>query len=349
MKRNKYCIIQLLTVGFVVLFCSCSSKSNESLPKPEIKAGIANVSGIIKGILWSELEEKQPLELLYPKPVTNEIGHYRTTINEDGSFLFDEVPVQYNTIGYMRTYIYEGFVELIPGEDTKLEIVWRDDETGNLKINFDSRLGLTSNDLLCWASVVGEMAGQFSPKTLAHTGKPGQFAKSAINAMEKKLKIAKNDTVISEKAKNLASNEFKLTALKELLLDYETSDKSYYSFLSYFNLNNPQYLYNGTYPRVLQSILSNETLNIPPINDTPIDIWMQEVKNTMAGFIGSDEGLFYDMLAANAYARQFNNELKPLSDKQKENIEAYFENGEIAKILLQRNEELYSDIKCHND
>jgi len=38
------------------------------------------------------------------------------------------------------------------------------------------------------------------------------------------------------------------------------------------------------------------------------------------------------------YARQFINELQPLSDKQKENIRSYFKNGEVAKILFRKNE-----------
>jgi thiol-disulfide isomerase/thioredoxin len=91
---------------------------------------------------------------------------------------------------------------------------------------------------------------------------------------------------------------------------------------------------------VLQSIISNPTLNIPIIKDTPIQEWMKGVKATMTDLIGTDTGLFYDMMAANAYARQFNKELKPLSDKQKENIRGYFKNEEITKILLKRNEEV---------
>jgi len=60
----------------------------------------------------------------------------------------------------------------------------------------------------------------------------------------------------------------------------------------------------------------------------------------MVELIGSDTGLFYDLLTANAYARQFNNELRPLSDQQKENIRSYFKNEEITKILLKKNEEV---------
>jgi thiol-disulfide isomerase/thioredoxin len=105
-------------------------------------------------------------------------------------------------------------------------------------------------------------------------------------------------------------------------------------------LNDPQYLYNDSYPGVLQTILSNKTLNIPAIKDTPVNDWLKGVKTIMADLIGSDTGLFYDMLAANAYARQFNYELKPLSDKQIENIRSYFKNDEITKILLKKNEEV---------
>jgi len=105
-------------------------------------------------------------------------------------------------------------------------------------------------------------------------------------------------------------------------------------------LNDPQYLYNGTYSEVLQTLLSNKSLNIPAINDMPVENWIKEVKTIMTDLIGSGTGMFYDLLAANAYARQFNNEVKPLSDKQKENIKSYFKNEEVTKILLKKNDEI---------
>jgi hypothetical protein len=85
---------------------------------------------------------------------------------------------------------------------------------------------------------------------------------------------------------------------------------------------------------VLQTILSNKTLNISVIKNTPIQDWQKQVKTIMTDLIGSDTGIFYELLAVNAYAKQFINELKPLSEKQKENIRGYFKNEEIAKILL---------------
>src|SRR5690606_4696469 len=53
-----------------------------------------------------------------------------------------------------------------------------------------------------------------------------------------------------------------------------------------------------------------------------------------------DEGPYYDILAANAYARQLNEEVRPLSEKQKEHIAHYWKNGEIAKILLRKNKQV---------
>lgn len=192
-----------------------------------------------------------------------------------------------------------------------------------------------------------------------------EFIHYELGNLEHKLTIATNDSTLSKFAKNYISNEYKLIFLNEGLFNYKENmlrdyrnnrrlkpndgpdnftpqepNKSYYSFLKYFNLNNPQYLYNGSLMEVLQTILSNETLNIPPINDTPVQDWLKGVKTTMAELIGSDSGLFYDLLAANAYSRQFNTKLKPLSDKQKENIKSYFKNDEITKILLEKNEEV---------
>jgi thiol-disulfide isomerase/thioredoxin len=83
-------------------------------------------------------------------------------------------------------------------------------------------------------------------------------------------------------------------------------------------------------------------LNIPPIEDTPINQWMKKVTNSLSKLVGFKEGLFYNLLASNSYARQFENELRPLSDKQIENIKSYFkgEKEEIAKILLKKNDEI---------
>ena len=64
------------------------------------------------------------------------------------------------------------------------------------------------------------------------------------------------------------------------------------------------------------------------------------MKSILADVLGFDNGQYYDILVANAYALQLNEELKPLTEKQKENIKKYWKNGEIAKILFRKNQQV---------
>lgn len=116
-------------------------------------------------------------------------------------------------------------------------------------------------------------------------------------------------------------------------------DISYYKFLKEFNLNNPQCLYNSSYQEVFYNLLNDKTLAIPRIGETPIDEWLVGVKATMSDLVGFNSGQFYDLMVSNSYARQFNDNRLPLSDKQIANIKSYFKGNEIEKILLRRNEE----------
>jgi thiol-disulfide isomerase/thioredoxin len=116
-------------------------------------------------------------------------------------------------------------------------------------------------------------------------------------------------------------------------------DKAYYEFLKTLNLNNSDYLYASEYTNLLRLILSNKTLNIPPINDIPITEWLVDVKLILADLIGFDSGVFYDLLAAKAYVIQLDEKTQPLSEKQKQNIKNYFKNKSFVEILLKKNEE----------
>ncbi|OPZ96629.1 MAG: thiol-disulfide oxidoreductase [Bacteroidetes bacterium ADurb.Bin416] len=181
--------------------------------------------------------------------------------------------------------------------------------------------------------------------------------------MERKLAITYTDSLLSPMGKQYLANEFKLFFVHFRMFDYKfmmrldysrfnekdtllngfsikNPDRSYYGFLKRYDLNNPLYLYNESYATLLQTILSNDTLNIPPINDSPIEEWLDEVKPIMADLVGFKTGLFYDMLAANAYAKQFNEKQQPLSDKQQENIKRFYKNKGISDVLLRKNEEI---------
>ena len=354
--------ISLICICFLSI--SCANKMKDHLPDPKIQAGTAKVSGKVLNFNPENGKESPVLTMYVPNPITAEPGKFETHLSEDGSFQF-EIPIECNiTLGCIVSGIYNGgvMVSLVSGGETKLEIIF--DEAGNIKANSSDRSELTSDDMINSVTVLSKIINYHSsePPTL-YSMNLENFVHFEFGNLERRLTIAANDSTLSKNAKNYIANEFKLIFLNTALFGYkenmlrdfrnnkrikpnegpdnftpEEPNKSYYAFLKYFNLNDPQYLYNGTYMEVLQTILSNETLNIPKIIDTPIQDWLKKVKTTMAELIGSDTGLFYDLLAANAYSRQFNNELKPLSDQQKKNIKSYFKNEEITKILLRKNE-----------
>jgi thiol-disulfide isomerase/thioredoxin len=176
------------------------------------------------------------------------------------------------------------------------------------------------------------------------------YTQDVINKTKQIDEYLKTGTILSENAKQFLSNNLKLFYLNNSLLDLDPTgkfpnildklEKSFYSCLSYFDLNNPQYLYCDYYYFVLQSILDNQILNIPRIGDTSVQDWMKEVKAIMADLIGSNTGLFYDLLAASAYSKQFIDETKPLSETQIKNIKSYFKNKSFVDILLTENEKI---------
>ncbi|PXV68890.1 thiol-disulfide isomerase/thioredoxin [Dysgonomonas alginatilytica] len=349
-------------MGICIAFLSCTSTNKDQFPEPKIMMATAKVTGVVRNFQLKEGEEKPVLKLYVPAPITAEVGTFETYLTEDGSFSF-EVPIECNMIiGTITSEIFDQslIIGLASDKETKLVITKKDDN--NIDVTILSRIGLTSNDVLNSGDVMEQMMSPGSTYSSFYKMTPKDFASVAIKNMEERLNITVTDSTLSKGAKNFITNEFKLAYLVGCLLDYtgymslnyqnfkteeepeeftpQEPDRSYYAFLKYFDLNNPQYLYNATYSRVLKAILSNETLNIPLINDTPIDEWLKGVKTTMADLIGSDNGLFYDRLTAGAYISQFDNELKPLSDKQIENIRNYFKNKEITKILLKKNEEV---------
>ncbi len=356
----------ILLIGISLVLLSCSKDRNDRLPDPVIKAGIAKVEGRLTNFHLNKGEERPTLLLGIQNPVTAEFGIFKTQPGEDGSFHF-EVPVECNiNIGFVGVppefEDNTSAVGLIPGETTKIEIT--KNKPDDLKVTMVSSLGLASGDLPYLYKMYNKFFENHYPPQPWYNMTPEDFSHLAITKlMVERMKRSINDSVLSEKAKIFLMDACKLMFLKGPLLTYrdymslnyrntkpkgerdnftpQEPKKSYYTFLKEFNLNNPQYLYNGaSYAEVLQTILSNETFNIQAIKEIPTEDWLKEVKKNIADLIGSDKGLFYDLLVANAYARQFKNELKPLSDKQKENIRSYFKDEEIAKILLRKNEEV---------
>ncbi len=360
MKNKQIYFGLIFSLLINILFFSCTSTDKNQFPEPRIEFGTAKVVGKIQDFELKEEENQPVIKLFVPNSISSTPTLLETSLNKDGSFEFD-VPLEADyMIGIVSIEMLNKRLVIGLKKTTKTEFTIIDKKDNNIEITISNPIGLTSADALNLGEVLTKMMLTPSADSAYYKITPKEFASIAIKNMEKILNIATNDTMLSLRTKNFIKNEYRLFYLSNCLLNYtqfmklnylnfktkEESDNftpqeldiTYYTILQYFDLNNPQYIYNTTYSEIFQNILSDNILNIPKIEDTPIGEWLKGVKTTMAALIGSDSGLFYDMLAVNAYTYQLENSLKPLSEKQIKNIEKYFKNKDITKILLKKNE-----------
>ncbi len=329
------------------------AQSNKLSFVPKIQYDTATLTGKINGWVSGDQGFKS-MSMRFSKVVTGDLVYYEIPVNKDGSFTFS-VPVQCICFAPISSDYYTGIVCLIPGEETRLEISYDRDQKKQIKLT--NSIGFTYEDAMiidAWPWELPDIGNEMIS--------PEIFSQRVINGIPGILKPIENNTRLSDPAKQMLISEVKLICIYYKLFDYaryikaattnqqktdrlpkqynlQIHGKSYYSFLKYFNLNDPSYLTAGFYPMVLQSLLSNEILAIPAIAEMPIDKWLVRVKEILKNYIGSDTGLFYDLLLSNAYSKQLN-DMNPLSDIQKKNIRSYFKNQSFVDILIGENEKV---------
>ena len=341
---------------FFFVFCIipffCSYAQVSGFPEPQINAGIAKVYGKLN----DPSSQISSLILEFSNLVTADRSYIDTKKEKDGSFYF-EVPIECSTvIGAISSPGFGGvLIELSSEKPINVEL--RANSTGNLEIDSISGSKYLSNqDKINCAVALNRFLGYNNGNIeLMCKMTPEEFVNNEMDLMQKRIDYAMKDYYFSEQGKTYALNELHLLYLWGWLLPYkerveslcpdrnnvQVTDIHYYTFLKSFNLNNSQNLLcYYSYSNLMQRLLTVKAFNIPPISDTPIEKWLNNVKATLRDLVGFDTGQFYDLLVANAYAKQFNDEVTHLSDKQKDNIKEYFGDGEIAKILLRKNEEI---------
>lgn len=357
--------------------CTDFRNNNDQLPDPEVKAGIAKISGTITNLKLPEGEKKVTVEIGLMNPVTGEEIRFRTNLNENNGFSLD-VPLECNTaivgfnIGTDTKYYGNASVGLKQDNELQMNIVF--DDKGDFKIESKGGLNLRNEDMINISKAQGLFEehhtwGDYCKMT------PNEFAEHELTiSLKERTNASLDSLVLTGKIKKLLIDQFNLRFLKGRLFYYKSdAEKSfkmseikqpadsdytavepnieYYSFLKDFNLNNPQYLYCYSYSEFLQRFLTIAAFKIPKIEDIPIDEWLAGVKTTVQDVTGFNSGLFYDMLAANAYTLQMNDGKEPLTNKQVENISNYYRGNktEYSKILLRKNEELVKNIVKNND
>jgi thiol-disulfide isomerase/thioredoxin len=345
----------LLIFSYAILALACSHSN--------VPTGKATLSGKFSGSFQSG---QTSVIVSFPIPVFNKTVEYETLLNEDGSFSIS-VPVFYPT--YTQIIVgneeYAGSLLLSPDKETKIELSFNEAE--EIQVKFIEGSGLTPEDMTKINTVL--MNG-FSSYMKAFSSPQDDIRFDMLPEDYKKHILTQRETILS----NIEGIESVPEDLKPLvygtlpngdilsLFDYEDRmnilykeqyvggendtiftpvkpNRSYYSFLHLLDLNNPPLNPHIGYPAILKCILTDPILNIPRMDDQSVEDWLKEVKNIVADLIGSNTGLFYDMLAFHAFLSQLDDGAL-LSDKQKENIQAYFKNPTFVEYLFTINEEI---------
>ena len=330
---------------------------------PIIKAGTSKITG---RIISSNNTNKDNIyvHIFVPHPISGEQIQYKALVDRLGKFSIEvEVETDISLIGlYTSLKPYKSLLlKLTSGGVTNIDIAYNSDfDFENIDI---TPAGMAQNDMTRSLEVMNKMIRYIpdrAPEPL-YNKSTGYFLNHVKTILSERLEILNNDTFLSKELKGVLSKDFSLFLYKGHVLNYASTmrfnylnvtqdeinepaiqkiDKSYYRFLKDFNLNDPQYLNCSEFLKFQNEILHNEILDLPKIGESNIPFWLAKVKAILSDLVGFKDGQYYDILAANAYSRQLTEEVRPLTEKQKENIVKYWKNGEIAKILFRKNQQV---------
>lgn len=360
---NTFCKISIIFAGIIVL-SGCVPRNTST--------GKATLIGKFSGTF--PVGQIYTVKVAVPNLVLGELqqfDEYETQLERDGSFSLS-IPLFTSVYAILSINEEEqGAFFLSLDKETKIELSLN--ETNTMKVKLIKGKELTPEDMDKTDSLFMEFVQKVfysnNLSGLRYDMSPEEYRDYILNWTEDQIStIFKKAENLPEDQKQMISKIMKQHTYTGYLFNYENQvhflyekqrnnketndsvftpikpDKSYYSFLRFFDLNNPPFGNATFYSKMYQYILADSVLNIPSIDNQPLADWLKEVKTIMSPLIGSDTGLFYDLLALHAYRQQFE-ELKPLSDKQKEEINTYFKNPTFARFLFEENDKTIKQSK----
>lgn len=356
--------LKLLCLFSFLIFLSCKTNIDTAIGTPKIKAGTAKITGKILSPN-DRYKENATVEIMVPHPVSGEISNYKANIDESGKFSIDvDVETDVSLIGlYTSLKPYNSLLfKVREGGVTNLDITY----SMNLEIeDVQTKPEMNKYEIMRSLPIINKMLGIYDPEPdppmPLNDTRPEAFLKHLKTTVSGKLHTIEKDSLLSEEWKKVLVRDLSLFYYRVGAFDYEKSikmayrnkfkdstlapkvqkiDRSYFSFLKDLDLNNSQYLICSNFTEFQKEILKNEILAVPKIEDTEVISWLSSVKSILSDLVGFKEGAYYDILAANAYGKQLIEEKKPLTEKQKKNIAEYWKEGEIAKILLRKNQQI---------
>lgn len=357
---------------FVVLTLSCKSAIDDSFTNPRIKLGKVRITGRITDETKAEPKHTIAMGIGFIHPITLETIGKEIQTDSLGNYSIELETETNPAIGGITTEVnpYKTiYIELMQDEELELNLCYT--KENEIKITQKFKSEFTENDML--------MGNSFMTEALTYGWRPeipqlydrsaDVYLQYREKNIDERVATVSRDTLISKKFKSFLENEVRLICHRAFVfnpkkmmemnyldihpeaswlpdtLNIIPPSREYYRFMKNLNLNSSLQLCSPEFKELQEFILLNDTLNLPSIKNIPIPTWQNTIKERMADLIGFEDGLYYDILTANAYALQLNMEVIPLSNAQKENIHAYFKGGEIEKMLLRQNEKIEKKAK----
>jgi hypothetical protein len=356
--------VNLIYLFSFLLLLSCKPTMDTAIGTPKIKAGTAKITGKIISPK-EKREDESFVEIFVPHPISGEFFKYKTAIDQSGRFSIDvDMETDFSLIGLYTSLKPHNslLVKVRSGGTTNIDITYNQ----NLDIeDVQTKPEMNKYEMMRSLPIINQILGIYDskpePQIQLNDTSPEAFLKHIKTSVSGKLKIIDKDSLLSKEWKEALARDFRIWYYRVGTFDYEKSikmayrntnrdttiipkiqkiDRSYFGFLKDLDLNNPQYLICPSFMDFQKEILKNDILALPEIGERDIPSWLVNVKAILSDVVGFTDGQYYDILAANAYGRQLNEEVRPLTEKQKKNIADYWKDGEIAKILLRKNQQV---------
>lgn len=359
MKKIK---INLFYIFSCLLILSCKQSVGGEIETPTIKSGTSKITGKVSSPN-SFPDKNNYVNVAVLLPISGEIAVSKTLIEPSGQFSID-VNIETST-AFVAIY-----TSLNPRKPLLLKST--NGRVTNVDIAYNSQNSIekikitpfmSESDITLRLEILEKMDeyGLSNKPELLYNKSPNYFLDKVKASLLRKLEIVNNNPSISKELKGVLAKDFHLYYYSTFVFDYgkymnlnyknvtqdeskipdiQKVDRSYYSFLKDFNLNDPQYLHCFEFVQFQKQILQNEVLKLPKIGENDISSWLNEIKAILSPLVGFENGQYYDILVANAYGHQLNEQVIPLSEKQTDNIKKYWKDGEIAKILLRKNHQV---------
>jgi len=369
-------IALLILISIMPIF-GLSAQEMETLPAPKIKIGTAKVTGNILNAPESKNKIPLQIRISYYQLIGNAaFDEFETiTVKVDSNYHFDvDVPL-------MTDKALASISLTDNDTTSKVMLCLGLDQEKPVHIDFDMQPknvnqavvvkgGLDFNALdgtllvQCvmnfddYCAEFGEMYGAYGSQVMT----PKEYLSVENEDLNRRTRFALDSLFypLTPRLENLIKNYYKMRYTNSRYIGYKDyveqvakryhdsdkiaavePDKSYYSFLKYDDLNNPNWIFTSllaynVYESFLYRFLDIKAFGIPPIGDMDAEKWLKIVKNHVADVIGFNDGFFYDMLVAASYSKQISKDKKPFTQIQKANINKYFNprESDMATILL---------------